>query len=67
MILAIAAGVLVAGHRRRAGRRTDRRGLNAVVQHLAANTSPGDDPVEELAEDYEETGATVDVGEEAAR
>jgi len=28
------------------------------VQHLAAHTSPGDDPEEELAEDYEEIGAT---------
>ena len=31
---------------------------DAVVQHLAAYTDPGDDPVEELAEDYVETGET---------
>jgi predicted PurR-regulated permease PerM len=34
---------------------------NAVIQHLASNTQVGDDPVEELQEDYEETGATVEV------
>jgi hypothetical protein len=28
------------------------------VQHLASYTEPGDDPVEELAEDYVETGET---------
>ncbi len=39
--------------------------LNAVVQHLAANTAPGDDPEEELAEDYEESSAMVDVQETA--
>ena len=32
-----------------------------MVQHLAAYTSPGDDPVEELAEDYVETGETAQV------
>jgi len=37
---------------------------NAVVQHLASNTSPGDDPVEELAEDYEEIGASAPVAED---
>ena len=30
--------------------------VNAVVQHLAAYTEPGDDPVEELDEDYVERG-----------
>jgi hypothetical protein len=29
------------------------------VQHLATYTDPGDDPVEELAEDYVETGDTA--------
>ena len=38
--------------------------VNAVVQHLAAYTEPGDDPVEELAEDYEETGETSAVEED---
>ena len=39
--------------------------VNAVVQHLAAYTEPGDDPVEELAEDYEETGETSHVEDNA--
>ena len=30
--------------------------VNAVGLHLAAYTDPGDDPVEELEEDYVETG-----------
>jgi len=32
--------------------------VNAVVQHLAEHTAPGSDPVDELAEDYEQTGET---------
>jgi hypothetical protein len=38
--------------------------VNAVVQHLATYTEPGDDPVEELSEDYVETGETSVVKEE---
>ena len=38
--------------------------VNAVVQHLAAYTEPGDDPVEELAEDYVETGELSQVEED---
>jgi len=34
-----------------------------VVLHLAANSGPGDDPVEELAEDYEEMGESPDLPE----
>jgi len=34
---------------------------NAVVQHLASHTDPGDDPVEQLAEDYETTGEDPDL------
>jgi hypothetical protein len=30
--------------------------VNAVVQHLASYTAPGDDAEEELDEDYEEMG-----------
>ncbi len=30
--------------------------VNAVAQHLAANTRPGDDPEEELEQDYEADG-----------
>ncbi|MDF1603328.1 AI-2E family transporter [Nocardioides sp. YIM 152315] len=65
VILAIATGVLVAGVAGALVAVPIAAALNAVVQHLAANTAPGDDPVEELDEDYEETGETVDVPEEA--
>ena len=66
VIVAIACGVIVAGIAGALVAVPLAAALNAVVQHLAANTDPGDDPVEELAEDYEETGATVDVTEEDA-
>jgi len=65
VILAIAAGVIVAGIAGALVAVPLVAALNAVVQHLAANTAPGDDPEEELAEDYEESGATVDVQESA--
>ena len=64
VIVAIACGVIVAGIAGALVAVPLAAALNAVVQHLAANTEPGDDPVEELAEDYEETGATVDAPEE---
>ena len=35
--------------------------VNAVVTHLAAYTGPSADPVEELAEDYEEQESTEPV------
>ncbi|WP_244931793.1 AI-2E family transporter [Nocardioides sp. W7] len=63
VILAIAAGVIVGGIAGALVAVPMAAALNAVVQHLATYTEPGDDPVEELAEDYEETGATVDVPE----
>jgi predicted PurR-regulated permease PerM len=63
VILAIAAGVLIAGIAGALVAVPIAAAVNAVVQHLASYTSPGDDPVEELAEDYEETGETVDVGD----
>ena len=63
VILAIATGVLVAGVAGALVAVPIAAALNAVVQHLASSTDPGDDPVEELAEDYEETGETVDVPE----
>lgn len=54
VIVAGVAGALVAVPLAAAG--------NAVIQHLASYTPVGvADPVEELQEDYEETGATVDV------
>jgi putative heme transporter len=64
VIIAIGCGVLVAGVAGALVAVPLAAALNAVVQHLAANTDPGDDPVEELAEDYEESGAVVDAPEE---
>ena len=61
VILAIAAGVLTAGVAGALVAVPLAAAVNAVVQHLAAYTDPGDDPVEELAEDYEETGETAPV------
>ncbi|QWF21358.1 AI-2E family transporter [Nocardioides sp. LMS-CY] len=58
VIVAIACGVLVAGIAGALVAVPLAAALNAVIQHLASNTSVGDDPVEELAEDYEEMGAT---------
>ena len=63
VIIAIGCGVIVAGVAGALVAVPLAASLNAVIQHLAANTSPGDDPVEELAEDYEETGASVEVEE----
>jgi predicted PurR-regulated permease PerM len=67
VILAIATGVLVAGVAGALVAVPIAAALNAVVQHLASSTEPGDDPVEELAEDYEETGETVDIPDEGER
>ena len=64
VILAIAAGVLTAGVAGALVAVPLAAAVNAVVQHLAAYTEPGDDPVEELAEDYVETGELSDVGED---
>jgi len=63
VILAIAAGVLTAGVAGALVAVPLAAAMNAVVQHLAAYTEPGDDPVEELAEDYVETGETSQVKE----
>ncbi len=65
VILAIAAGVLTAGVAGALVAVPLAAAVNAVVQHLAAYTEPGDDPVEELAEDYEETGETSHVEDDA--
>ena len=59
VIVAIACGVLVAGIAGALVAVPLAAALNAVIQHLASNTSVGDDPVEELEEDYEEMGATA--------
>jgi putative heme transporter len=58
VIVAIGLGVIVGGIAGALVAVPLAAALNAVVQHLAAHTSPGDDPEEELAEDYEEIGAT---------
>jgi predicted PurR-regulated permease PerM len=68
VIVAIGCGVLVAGIAGALIAVPIAASLNAVVQHLSANTSVGDeDPVEDLAEDYEEMGATVEVPQEETR
>lgn len=61
VIVAIAGGVIVGGVAGALVAVPLAAALNAVVQHLASYTSPGDDPEEELAEDYAELGATVEV------
>ena len=64
VILAIGAGVLTAGVAGALVAVPLAAAANAVVQHLAAYTEPGDDPVEELQEDYEETGETSHLEEQ---
>jgi len=64
VIVAIGAGVIVAGVAGALVAVPLAAAVNAVVQHLASHTSPGDDPEEELAEDYEELGATERVEDE---
>ncbi|MEQ4548723.1 AI-2E family transporter, partial [Nocardioides kribbensis] len=56
VIVAIAAGVLVAGIAGALVAVPLAAAVNAVVQHLAASTVVGDDPVEALEDDYEVTG-----------
>lgn len=57
VILAIGAGVITAGVAGALVAVPLAAAVNAVVQHLAGHTEVGDDPVEELEEDYVETGA----------
>ena len=61
VIISLGLGVIVAGIAGALVAVPLAAALNAVVQHLASNTSPGDDPVEELAEDYVEIGAVDQV------
>jgi predicted PurR-regulated permease PerM len=56
VIVAIACGALAAGVAGALVAVPFAAALNAVVQHLANFTAPGDDPVEELSEDYQELG-----------
>jgi len=64
VILAIGAGVLTAGVAGALVAVPLAAAANAVVQHLATYTEPGDDPVEELEEDYVGTGETSELEEE---
>ncbi|WP_232678945.1 AI-2E family transporter [Nocardioides sp. R-C-SC26] len=57
VILAIAGGILVGGIAGALVAVPLAAAANAVVQHLASFTDVGDDPVDELDEDYRETGA----------
>ena len=61
VILSIGAGVLTAGVAGALVAVPLAAAMNAVVQHLAAYTKPGDDPEKDLAEDYVETGETAAV------
>jgi predicted PurR-regulated permease PerM len=56
VIVAIGAGVIVGGIAGALVAVPLAAAVNAVVQHLANFTSPGEDPVEGLQEDYEELG-----------
>jgi predicted PurR-regulated permease PerM len=56
VIVAIACGAISAGIAGALVAVPFAAALNAVVQHLANFTAPGDDPVEELHEDYRELG-----------
>jgi len=63
VIVALAAGVLVGGVAGALVAVPLVAAGNAVVQHLASHTDPGDDPGEQLAEDYEDTGREPDLPE----
>ena len=56
VIVAIGCGVLVAGIAGALVAVPLAAAVNAVVQHLANYTAPGDDPAEQLGEDYDELG-----------
>jgi putative heme transporter len=56
VIVAIGCGVLVAGIAGALVAVPLAAAVNAVVQHLATFSAPGDDPEEQLDEDYDEMG-----------
>ncbi len=58
VIIAIGAGVIVAGVAGALVAVPLAAAVNAVGQHLATHTDPGSDPVDELAEDYEGDGTS---------
>ena len=57
IIVAIAAGILVAGIAGALVAVPFAAAANAVVQHLAGETEVGEDPEEALEHDYDDTGA----------
>jgi predicted PurR-regulated permease PerM len=65
VIVAIAAGILVAGVPGALVAVPFAAAANAVAQHLANETVVGEDPEEALEMDYEETGQHVDTDPEA--
>ena len=67
VIVAIAGGVLVAGVAGALVAVPLAAAANAVALHLAAYSDVGDDPVEELAEDYEEQRSVDEVGDDGER
>jgi hypothetical protein len=60
VIVAIAAGVLVAGVAGALVAVPFAAAANAVVQHLASQTSIGEKPEDALHDDYDDTGQRVD-------
>jgi putative heme transporter len=60
VIVAIAAGILVAGIPGALVAVPFAAAANAVVQHLASETSVGEDPEEALGDDYDATGQDLD-------
>src|SRR4051812_276232 len=60
IIVAIAAGILVAGIAGALVAVPFAAAANAVVQHLAEDTRIGEDPEQALKQDYEDTGQSVD-------
>ena len=61
VIVAIAAGILVGGVAGALVAVPLVAAVNAVAQHLASSTDPGDDPVEQLGDDYGEMSTTSDM------
>jgi putative heme transporter len=61
IIIAIAAGILLAGIAGALVAVPFAAAANAVVQHLASRTEVGEDPEQALEEDYDETGQHVDI------
>jgi predicted PurR-regulated permease PerM len=64
IIVAIAAGILIAGIAGALVAVPFAAAANAVVQHLASETEIGEDPEVALEDDYEDTGQHVDTPDE---